>query len=457
MTVSLQTTQHPYCLGIGGIGVSAIARYLLSTGRPVRGSDDHDSTVTDALRKIGVSVDRQADSGSVPPETDLVIYSDDVPPSAPQRQDATKRGIRCMKYAEALAQLMDVRDDRLVVVGTNGKTTTTAWLGWLGERGGLDPTVVVGSLVPQWQSNYRSGQGSLAIAEGDEYLGHFLFLRPTRALITNIEFDHPDDFQDLADVQARFRTFLQKIPRSGVIYANADDPAVTAVLTDRIPVRRFSLVLPTADLWLEKIESGPGEQRVRLHYQGQVSAPTVIRLPGTFNLANAAAAALAALDLGVPLATVGQGLSSFRGTWRRFEIVKEHAGTTIISDYAHHPTAVRLVIRAAREWFRGQTLVIVFQAHHRRRFRAMHTAFRDALAGDVILVPEIYSVPGREDPTDASLTAASLVQALRRQGKNAKFLPTQQALLNEVRMYDRPNHVLLFLGAGDIDQVARSL
>ncbi len=457
MTASLQTAQHPYCLGIGGIGVSAIARYLLFTGRPTRGSDTHDSTVTDALRRIGAIIDRQADMQSLPPETDLVIFSDAVPLSAPQRQDAANRGIRTLNYAAALAELMATREDRLVVIGTHGKTTTTAWLGLLCQLGGLDPTVVVGSLVPQWQSNYQPGRGSLAIAEGDEYLGHFFHLMPTRAIITNIELDHPDYFQNLAQVQTQFRSFLQKIPSSGVTYANADDPAVTAVLIDRVPVQRFSLVVPAADLWLEKLESAPGEQRVRLHYHGQVSVPTPIRLPGSYNLSNAAGAALAALDLGVPLATVVLGLSSFRGTWRRFEIVKEKAGATIVSDYAHHPTAVRLVISAAREWFPGRTLVVVFQAHHRRRFRTMQTDFRDALSGEVILVPEIYSVPGREDPTDESLTAESLAQALRSQGKNAKFLPTQQALREALHSYQRPNHVLLFLGAGDIDRVARRL
>lgn len=456
MNISLQTAQNPYCLGIGGIGVSAIARYFVSTGRLVRGTDRSDTPITEALRKLGVQI--EINSNAVPSETDLVVYSDAIPATDPVLQAARQKGVFCINFAQALSKLIDMYPERLVVAGTNGKTTTTAWAGWLCQLGGLDPTVVVGSLVSQWQSNYVAGHGSLAIAEGDEYLGHFFHLHPTRAVITNIEFDHPDYFQNLRDVKNHFEKFLSFIPDSGVIYANGDDPILRALCQKRNNVLFFSLKDPTSALWLEPLELELGARRIRLYYRGHVLGETVVHLPGRYNLANAAGAALVALDLGVPSAKVLDGIASFEGTWRRFEIVKKKLGAIIVSDYAHHPTAVRAVIDAAKEWFPGQTLVVIFQAHHRSRFRSLENEFIDALGGaDRLLISEIYSVPGREKPEDQSLTAATLVHVLQNQKKNASFFATRQALFNELEKYYRPNHVLLFLGAGDIDQVARQL
>ncbi|MBI3115504.1 MAG: UDP-N-acetylmuramate--L-alanine ligase [Candidatus Kerfeldbacteria bacterium] len=453
--MTLHETQHPYCIGIGGIGVSAIARYFLASNRPVHGSDARPSMVTDRLAQQGATF-TIGPPPALPDDTDLVIYSADVPVEHPLRQAAARRGIASLAYADALAQLIAPSDTRIVVTGTNGKSTTTALTGWLFAAAGQDPTVVVGSLVPQLNGNYRPGNGRVAICEGDEYQGHFLSLAPTTAVLTNVEMDHPNYFRDLDDVVAHVRRFLNRLPPDGLVVANGDEPLLGTRLATGHRRVTYAVRANHATLlcWPGLIEKG--RRQLSFAYQGTPVGETTFQLPGHYNVANAAAAVLTALEHGLPADRVLAGLASFRGLWRRFEIVGEHARAVIISDYAHHPTAVRHVIAAAREWYPGHQVVVAFQPHNRARFALLRDAFAAALTGDVQLVTEVYAVTGRETGSDA-VSARSLVQTIRDQGRDASFVESPEALRQRLRALCQPNTVVLVLGAGDIDHVARTL
>jgi UDP-N-acetylmuramate--alanine ligase len=458
--MKLREADKIHCIGAGGIGLSALAKLLASQGKRITGSDLAESAITAELADHGIAM-AYSQVGSIPPGTELVIYSEAAPFDNPEREAARVRGIPEMSYAEALGAIS--RDKRTIAVsGSNGKSTTTAMIGLMLEAAGFDPTVVVGSKVPGFPlGNLRIGEGEWLVVEADDYHAHMLQLRPEVIVLTNIEEEHMDYFADLDHIIRTFQTFVDSLPEDGTLVVNADDPVSFDDLNHHANTVSYAIVEP-ADCMAANIVVGAGEQAFDLVRGGEETPIGRIKLniPGRFNISNALAAASAALALGVPLEVFRDTLASFQGIWRRFERVGEWDGCTVISDYGHHPTAVAATVEAAREFYPNHRIVLVYQPHQRHRTRALLNDFASAFdRADLLILSDIYDVAGRESDDDGAITSAMLGEAVAKRPESPRMLLGGDLRHTEdmLRANAAPGDVVLIMGAGNIDLLARDL
>ncbi len=416
-------------IGTGGIGISAAAKWCIAKGKRVSGSDLHASAVTDDLARRGMEFRSGHASSNVPEGTQLVVYSPAVPETNVERVRAAELGIPQWTYPEFLGA-MSREYSTIVVSGTNGKSTTTAMLGLILEAAGYDPTVIVGSLVPSFDlGNLRVGGGRFFVVEGCEYKAAMLHLHPEMIVLTNIEEDHLDYYRDLDHIRETFQTFVDKLKGKGMTVTNADDPESSKLVVDNRVTYGFAA----------------GAYNATTH-------PMKLKIPGRFNVMNALAAAAAAMELGVPAETCTRVLESFPGIWRRFERVGSWHGTDVISDYGHHPTAIRGTVEAAREFFPGRRIVLCFQPHQHSRTKELLDEFADALkTADAVVIPEIYAVAGRMEGDQIS--SKDLVAKIPGARYAADLAEAESILRDLVKTED----VLVIQGAGDVDNLARKL
>jgi len=390
--------RHVHIIGVGGIGTSAIAKLFLAKGARVTGSDRQASALTDELVRHGLRFAEGGDPSALA-TADLVVYSAAVPDTDPERAEAARLGVRQLSYPQFLGELSRGYTT-IAVAGTNGKSTVTAMLGLLLEAAGYDPLVIVGSLVPGFSDgNLRLGAGRFLVVEACEYRAHMLNLHPEMIVLTNVEEDHLDYFRDLAHIQDTFQTFLDKMKGKGLVVLNADDPGSAGFHADRVV--RYG-TQDGADYMVENRRTAAGIQSalVRRLHPPEPLGDLALRVPGAFNIMNALAATAAAMELGVPFETCARVLKQFPGIWRRFERVGTWNGADVISDYGHHPTAIRATVAAAREFFPGRRVVLCFQPHQHARTKELFGGFVEALAeADAVVVPEVYEVAGRTETT----------------------------------------------------------
>lgn len=436
-TNSLHSAQKIHCFGAGGIGMSAVARFLLSEGKTVSGSDTAESEITAELRALGARISLGQSLADIPNGADLLIYSAAIPVADPDFFAELRRSrIPALSYAEALGE-MSRGKCTVAVAGTHGKTTTTAMLAKILMDAGRAPTVIVGSLIRtggrgQARTNFVKGESDLFVLEADEYRRNFLSLHPAVLIVNNIDIDHLDYYKDLADIQSAFAELAARVPKDGAIVADLRHPNIGPVIrAARAPV---------------------------LDYGGADGAGLRLKLPGAHNRDNARAALTAADFLGVPRGRAVQSLSDFSGVARRFEYMGEtKRGALVYDDYAHNPPKVRAALSGAREIFPGRRIIAAFQPHLYSRtktlFSGLAAAF--ALADEIVLAP-IF--PARE-PLDPSISSEMLAQAI---GKNEPGKPLRVAAdLDDMSAYlaraARRGDVVLTIGAGDIYKVAKNL
>ncbi|MDP3685902.1 MAG: UDP-N-acetylmuramate--L-alanine ligase [bacterium] len=474
-----EQVRYVYIVGIGGIGASAVAQWLHAQGWKVAGADRTASTVTEALARAGVRVDI-GEVNDCPPDINLLMYSDAVPADHPIRAAARARGVQERSYAELLGELTQPLRT-VAIAGSHGKSTTTAIVGLILETARQDPTVVVGSLVPQWQEeetgnreqgtgvgkrgtvgNFRFGSSDIAVVEADEYQRHFLHLQPTVALVTSLDHDHVDSYPTVADYSAAFVDFLQRVRVGGTVVLSAADPVALALRAHVPPGVRLVTYgigesMRDADVHASEPTVENGRQTFRLTVRGTDWGIFVLPVPGRHVVLNAAGAIAATLPFQVSPEDARRALEQFRGIWRRFERVGDLNGAPVISDYAHHPTELRALAAAARQWYPNRRLVMAFQPHHRARAVAFHAEFVKALAlFDAVVLAEVYDVAGRED-TALRVTTRDWVDELRKLETEAQYAATLPELEALLRQQARPDDVLLLTGAGTIDSVARRL
>ena len=439
-----ESIQRIHFVGAGGIGVSAAAKWCLAYGKTVSGSDLHASPVSDALAKLGATIHSGHAPTNVPDNVDLVVYSPAVPETNVERARATELGAMQWSYPEFLGALSK-EYSTIVVSGTNGKSTTTAMLGLILEAAGYDPTVIVGSLVPGFpMGNVRVGHGRFLVVEGCEYKAAMLRLDPEMIVLTNIEEDHLDYYRDIDHIRETFQTFVDKLKGKGLAVWNKNDPESNKLVIDR------------------GVTFG---MNTGADYDGSTTE-LALKVPGVFNRMNALAATAAAMELGVPLETCQRVLAQFGGIWRRFERVGTWHGAEVISDYGHHPTAIRGTIEAAREMFPGRRVVLCFQPHQHSRTKELLDEFVEALAfADILVIPEIYAVAGRSSPGDEQenqrsspgdergVSSRDLVAKIPG-ARYAKGLEDAESVLRDIV---KEGDVLIIQGAGDVDELARRL
>ncbi len=441
-----------HVIGAGGIGVSAAAKWLLRAGVKVSASDVVASPLLDALRERGAETFVGHAAAQVPEDADLVLYSPAVPETNVERMRATEIGLPQRSYPQFLGDRS--RELQTVAVsGTNGKSTTTAMLGQILAEAGNDPTVVVGTLVPEFSDgNLRVGGSELFVVEACEYRGAMLELAPRLVVLTNIEEDHLDYFRNLDHIVETFQTYVRGVD---AVVLNADDPVMQRLRVGRHILYGFG---EGAELRALNRVAGAGEQAVDVAWRGEPCGRLVLRVPGEFNVMNALAATAAAMDLGVPFEVCAAALAKFGGCWRRFERVGSVGHVEVISDYGHHPTAIRGTLAAAREFFPGRRLVLCFQPHQHARTMELRAGFVDALgAADVILLPEIYRVSGRTEAEEIS--SRDLVNDVQKThpGKEVFYASDLAKATQMLRSLVLSGDVLIVQGAGDVDEVARKL
>jgi len=439
-----------HCIGIGGIGISAIAKLLVFQGKKVTGSDAADSEIVQEAKVAGVEIMIGHRAENIANDVEAVIYSEAVPEDNPERVWAKEKGISEFAGAEALAEL--TRGKRLIAVtGTNGKSTTTAILGLLLEAGGMDPTVLVGSKVKHFPlGNVRPGKGEWFVLEADEYKAKFLNLEPEIAVVTNIETDHLDFFRDFKHIKEVYQEFFKRVKAR--LFLNADDLIMMNELKHSQETTTFG-IQNLADYFIEDTSIKDSKQIFEIRGHGEFK----ISLPGRFNVMNATAALAVALELGVPEDICRKTLEEFPGIWRRFERVGEKNGALIVSDYAHHPTAVSLTIIGAKRFYPRRRLVIVFQPHHTHRLEALFDDFAKSFKGaDVVVICETYFVRGREE-IKVTKTAKDLADAISNPNNKVFYGENLEKTGQIVREQIKEGDVVIFMGAGDIDSLARGL
>ncbi len=441
--------RRAHLVGIGGAGMSGLARLLLARGVTVSGSDLKESPGLVQLRAAGAAVTVGHRAGNLG-DADVVVVSTAIPPGNPEVAEAHRLGVEVLARAQVLAALMADRRG-VAVSGTHGKTTTTSMLAVILERAGLDPTYLVGGDLNESGSNARSGAGELFVAEADESDGSFLLLSPEIAVLTNVEADHLDFYADGAEVESAFVAFCR---RASIVVACADDPGAARVVSESgVPVVWYGET-NRSDIRISDLEVGgnasacvirvTGESR----WEGRIELP----LPGRQHLANAAGAIATAIRVGVSPAGAAEALATFGGVSRRWERRGTAGGASFVDDYAHHPTEISATLAAARADGHDR-VVAVFQPHRYSRTEALWRSLGESLAGaDLVVVTDVYGAGELPVP---GITGKLLVDALVESapGKRAVYLPHRADVAPFLAREVRAGDLVLTLGAGDITMV----
>jgi UDP-N-acetylmuramate--alanine ligase len=439
--------QHVHLVGVGGSGMSGIAEVLVNLGYAVSGSDLRRSAVTEHLAKLGARIFEGHAAANVE-GAHVVVTSTAVKPDNPEVLEARRRGVPVIPRAEMLAELMRMKYG-VAVAGSHGKTTTTSMVALVLDRGGLDPTVVVGGRLGVLGSGARLGKGEFMVVEADESDRSFLRLSPTLAVVTNIDREHLDTYRDLRDLQDAFLGFVNKVPFYGAAILCLDDPPVQDVLA-RIERRQVTYGLsPQADVSARDVQLGPTGSRYTAVVGSEAACMIELAVPGAHNVLNSLAALAVGLDLGVSQEAIRAGLASFTGVDRRFQVRGEAGEVLVVDDYGHHPTEIRATLETLRTRAGTRRTVVLFQPHRYTRTqhlwddfcRAFHTA-------DVLLVADIY--PAGETPIEG-VTAEALVAAITQKGhRQASYAGDLRAAGERLAAEVREGDVVLTLGAGSV-------
>ncbi|MHC4711654.1 MAG: UDP-N-acetylmuramate--L-alanine ligase [Planctomycetota bacterium] len=442
--------------GIGGVGMSGVARMLLSEGVVVTGSDIRESPVLALLRDAGAHVETGQCSENVPSDAEMLVVSAAVADDNPEIVEAKRRGLEVIKYAAALGLLMAEKTG-VAVSGTHGKTTTTAMLAWILSKAGRDPSFVVGAELPDLGTSSREGSGDVFIAEACEYDRSFLNLRPKVAVINNIEEDHLDYYRDLGEIIDAFRQFTSLLPPDGLLLASAHDRNALSVLRDAPSHKETFAVGLEADWRADGLSVERGRYAFDVIGKGRTLGRAALAVPGVHNVINALAATAVSVELGVDFPTIVETLGSFRGAARRFAVIGDVNGVTVIDDYAHHPTEVQVTLKAARDCYEAGRIWVVFQPHQYSRTRFFLKDFARSFAQvDRVIVPDIYFV--RDSDRERTLVSASdLVREMTALGYRAEYIPDWAAIVDKISRHVRPGDAVITMGAGNVNEIAYAL
>lgn len=446
--------EHIHFIGIGGTGLSAIAKVLLEQGVQVSGSDLLDSPLFEAVKEAGGSVSLGHRAENIR-GADLIVRSSAIPDSNPEVQAAKRAGIPVLKRSDFLGRLMGEKTV-LAVAGSHGKTTTTSMLTWILSSLNQDPSFIVGGVVENLGTNARAGKGELFVIEADEYDYMFLGLHPQVAVITNIEHDHPDIFPTPESFEAAFQQFLGNLQPDGTLIACNESPAVvrlSASLKEGQTLVTYGIGASACDLRAENLRINPaGGMDFELIFQDgrqQQTQPVSLQVPGRHNVLNALGAFGAAINLGLDREAVASALAEFKGSERRFDIRGEWAGVLLVDDYGHHPTEIAATLAAARTAYPERYIRAVWQPHTYSRtttlFENFAAAFGDA---DQVIVLSVYEA--REKQPDG-FSIEELVTRIDH--ANTLYLPDNDRAVDYLKGELKDGDLLLVFSAGDAIEI----
>lgn len=453
--MNMNTLKKAHFIGVGGIGVSAILRLFANTGVAVSGTDVH--LPPSSSLPPGEYFDNH-DAAHLPEDADVVVYSPAVPDTNPERNKAKQLGIKELSYPQALA-LVTRNHNTIAVSGTHGKSTTTALLGKLFEGGMLEPSVIVGAEVPNWpMKNLRIGTSDIFIVEACEYRRNMLELSPQTIVLTNIELDHPDYYRDLADVKQAFRTYVEKLRQEDLLVMNNNDANVRDIASgfDGIIVRYG--IGEGSDLYAINVTEHENGQSFELVWKGTSLGRFTSLLPGIYNLYNILAACATYLSYSGDVNAMQKVLTDFHGVGKRFEVLGHIGNATVVSDYAHHPTALRVVTQAAQGRYKNKRILTVFRPHHRERTVKLFNEFVEVIGAiPEMLLLEIYDVAGRE--AEMPVSSRDIIEKIKERNKEApiEYAANLDEAEQMIRAHAQNFDVILVIGAGDADILAKRL
>jgi len=439
-------------VGIGGIGMSAIARCLLARGYEVSGSDLKINEQIERLIGMGVTFYKGHNVSNIDTLISTVIRSAAIKDNNEEILETKKLGIKIMKYSQMLGELMKEKRG-IAIGGCHGKTTTTAMISYILTGAGLKPTFVCGGDIPQLGGNSAPGEGEFFVAEACEYDRSFLNLAPESVVMTNIEEDHLDYYKDIDEIVHAFREFASLTTERGIIVACADN-FYTGKLLEEFKDRGISYSAINKANWMAKdITFDKGISQFKVLHNDRDYGRFRLLIPGVYNISNALAAIAVTQWAGVDMDLIRETLGEFTGVARRFHLRGEKNGVIIIDDYAHHPTEVKSLLRAARERYPDKKIWAIFQPHQHSRTRMMLQDFAESfIDADFIILPDIFYA--RDDRVDVEkITSAKLADEIEKRHKFVVYLPTFQEIIEYLNKNAGSDTVVFTIGAGNVNEI----
>jgi len=447
-------TKKIHMVGIGGIGMSAIARCLLDRGYEVSGSDLKSNEQIERLVRQGVVFHRGHMASNIDGTIDKVIRSAAIKDNNEEIIEAKRLAIDIKKYSEMLGELMKGKKG-IAVAGCHGKTTTTSLISYILCKAGLDPTFVCGGDIPQLGGNSSPGKGDFFVAEACEFDRSFLNLHPETVIITNIEEDHLDYYKDIAEIVSAFREFASLTGEAGSVIGCVDNVHAEKIVKEFKDRGIGYSVMKDATWRAGNIKFEKGISYFNVFHNGKDVGTFTMMIPGIFNISNALGAIAASFLAGLDVNTIREALGEFTGAARRFQLMGEKNGITIIDDYAHHPTEVRSLLRAAREKYPDKKIWAIFQPHQHSRTRMMLHEFAESFSdANLVLVPNIFYA--RDDKSELEkITSGHLAEEIKKTGVEAVYLPEFEDVMDYLHKNGGPDTVALTIGAGNVNEIAR--
>ena len=443
--------QHVHFVGIGGIGMSAIAEVLLTLGYEVSGSDMKLSAITERLAKMGARIQQGHRAGNVTGAKAVVVTSA-LDASNPEVTEAKRLQIPVIPRGELLAELMRLKFG-IAIAGSHGKTTTTSMVAAILNAANMDPTIVVGGKVAAMQgSNARVGKSSLLVVESDESDGSFLKLAPIVAVVTNIDREHLDHYASLAEIQHAFTDFVNKVPFYGAVVVCMEDQNIQQIFP---AIKRRTITYGRSaqvDLEIQDVELGAAGSRFAIVRQGQSLGVFELHVPGIHNVLNATAAIGVGLEMDVPLEKLREGLAAFSGVDRRFSIRGVERGVTVVDDYGHHPTEIKATLATARLGPYTQ-IHVLFQPHRFTRTKHLLDEFGTAFyQADHLYLLDIYAA---SEEAVAGVSSTALLEKVQSYGhRSARYVRSMDEGVAAVAAAVQPGDLVITLGAGNVSQAA---
>lgn len=454
--INLSDYKNIHCIGIGGVGVSAIASILLSRGYNVSGSDMNSSELTEGLSQRGAKIFKGHRSENVE-NAQLIIYSAAISEENPEILRGKELGVPMVTRAEVLGLLMEEFKNSIAISGTHGKTTTTSMVSLILEEALLDPTILVGGTLNAIGGNVKVGHSQYFVTEACEYRDSFLELKPRIEVILNIDSDHLDYFKDIDHIVSSFHKFASLLPEDGLMVAYDANPFVSRAI-ENVPK---AVTFGYNDLCTYYIKNvtfcEDGMPKFNLVYKGQNLGILKLAMPGEHNILNAVAAFACCHQLGVSPESIIKTLESFTGTQRRFDVIgKTEKGAKLVDDYAHHPTEIKATLSAAT-LLPHNKLWCLFQPHTYTRTLALFDQFADAFAdADIIILADIYAAREKDI---YKVSSKSLAEAIRKEhpDKEVYYMESFEKIAKYARDNSQPNDLIITMGAGDIYKVGEMI
>lgn len=454
--INLKEVKNIHCIGIGGVGLSAIAHILMSQGYNLTGSDMNPSEIVDKLREAGATVFSAHEESNVE-EADIIVYSAAIGDDNPEVKRAKEKGIPMVSRAEMLGHLMQQCENSIAVAGTHGKTTTTSMLSLILKDAEMDPTILVGGSLAELGGNVRVGGTEYFVTEACEYVDSFLSLRPKIEIILNIDSDHLDYFRDIDHIVESFDKFTNLVPEDGTVLAYSENPFVNRAVKDMKNVVTFGLN-ETCDYMAKNIDfDHDGLPSYELYHHGEKLGDIKLNIPGEYNILNSIAAIACAHLLGADVEVAKKTLAEYTGTQRRFDIhgVMEN-GIKVVDDYAHHPTEIKAALKAANN-LTFNKLWCIFQPHTYTRtialFDEFAASFEDA---DSIIITEIYAA---REKNIHKISSSSLAEKIKENypDKPIVFIESLEEIAAYIKENASDNDLVMTMGAGDVFKICDML